>query len=123
MIHNPDVQVGRQREERITTMLTRIVLSTVLVLGTASATLAAGKHPARHTEPGVQRNVVAPGYAYPGRLAYPGYNAYGAYNAYPGYDAYAFDRQAAREAYDFHSSVSRGETYIWIQDQFFRESN
>jgi len=98
-------------------MLTRIVLSTALVLGAASATLAAGKHPARHTEPGVQRNVVAPGYAY------PGFNAYGSYNPSAAYNAYAFDRQAAREAYDYYSNVSRGETYIWIQDQFLRDNN
>ena len=66
----------------------KIALSAALVLGTASAALAAGKHVVRH-ERTVQERVE------------PGYYSYGYYPAQP-----------------------RGEeTYIWVQDQGFRESN
>jgi len=134
------------------------VLSAALVLGTASAALAASKHhPARHADrTTVQRNVVAPGnYANPGRLAYRGYSRYGAfnaYNAYPGYNRYgasnvypgsfayqgyngyggsdAYAAAAARNyaragynAFDYANTVPRRETYIYIQDWFFRRSS
>jgi hypothetical protein len=127
----------------------RIVLSAALILGATTAVSAASKHPAsKHpahsadrTVQGNAGNAIPRDNAYRGLNAYgaytgynpyPGYNAYGfsypAYNAYgaagyAGYDAYAFDRKAANEAYDFYSNVSRGETYIWIQDKFFRQSN
>jgi|SRR5579862_3140876 len=96
----------------------RIALSAALVLGTASAALAANKHPIRHTERTVQSNAVAPS-----GHAYPGYNAYGAYGSYPGHAAYGrVEPYRGRDAYDYNNSASRGETYIYIQDKDFRDS-
>ena len=87
-------------------MLTKlkIALSAALILGT-SAALAASKHPIRHLDR--QGNVVVPG-----GYAYPGYSAYGSAN-----------RNAARDAYEYRNSAARGETYLYIQDQDFRDSN
>jgi hypothetical protein len=96
-------------EKRILAMSNRLkfVLAAVLVLGTAPAALAASKHVVRHTDRTVQENVVAPG-----SYAYPGYYAYGSSGP-----------QAGRDAYDFYNTVPRGETYIYIQDKDFRDSN
>jgi hypothetical protein len=69
---------------------TKIALSAALVLGTASAALAATKHPVRHDEKAVQARTTA-----------QGANAYG-----------------------YAPSAPHGEeTYIWIQDQGYRDSN
>ena len=55
----------------------RIALSAMLVLGTASAALAATKHPVRHDEKAVQE-----------RAATPGYNDYGSAAAPHGEETY-----------------------------------
>jgi hypothetical protein len=90
-------------------MLNRLkfVLAAALVLGAAPAALAASKHVVHRTDRTVQENVIVPG-----SYGYPGYSAYGSANL-----------NAARDAYDYQNSVSRGETYIYIQDKDFRDSN
>lgn len=104
-----------------------LVLSAALVLGSASAALAASKHPTRHVDrTTVQRHVVAPGnYAYPGSFGYQGYNGSGGYNAYAAAaDAYAAGYfRSPGAAYDYYNTVPRGESYIYIQDKFYRDSN
>jgi hypothetical protein len=105
---------GEQKGPVAMSIKLRIVLAAALVLGTASAALAASKHPARHTDrTTVQRNVVAHGrYAYPGRLAYRGYNGYGgfnAYNAYRGYNGYrGFNAYNAYPGYNDYASYYPG---------------
>jgi hypothetical protein len=108
----------------------KIVLAAALVLGTASATLAASKHPIRHTDrTTVQRNVVAPGsYAYPGRLAYRGYNGYGgfnAYNAYRGYNGYrgfnAYNAYPGYNDYAFYPGVGYGGLNAFARANYARE--
>ena len=97
---------GNKKDDAMLTKL-NIALSAALLLGTASAALAASKHPIRHLDRDVQRNVVVPG-----GFAYPGYSAYGSANL-----------NAARDAYDYQRSAARGETYLYIQDKDFRDSN
>jgi hypothetical protein len=77
-------------------MLTRLkfALAAVLVVGTASAALAANKHAVRHEQPTVRERVVA-----------PGYSAYGYYGP------------------RYYRPLGGEETYIGVQDQYFRESN
>jgi hypothetical protein len=77
----------------------KIAVSAALVLGTASAALAASKHYVRHEQTAVRERVVTPGYGYDQPRHTPGYYEYG------------------------YAQPGRGtETYIGIQDEFFRRS-